>query len=69
MLHIPLGREQILTGTPEQFARLAIYLQECTAAVPDRTHLVRLQLWDGQVVPARYATPNSRRSPAHSPPT
>jgi hypothetical protein len=55
LLHIPLGPGQILTGTSEQFSHLAIYLQERTAAVPDPTRLVRLQLWDGQVVLARYA--------------
>jgi hypothetical protein len=55
MLHLPLGPGQILTGTPEQFSRLAIYLQEHTAAAPDLTRRVRLQLWDGQVVLARYA--------------
>jgi hypothetical protein len=55
MLHIPLGLGQIITGTPEQFSRLASYLQERTAAVADPMRLVRLQLWDGQVVLARYA--------------
>src|SRR3954452_21315165 len=55
MLHIPLGVGQALTGTPAQFARLAAYLQAHTATAPDPVRLVRLQLWDGQVVVARYA--------------
>jgi hypothetical protein len=53
-LHIPLGADRLLRGTPAQFARLAAYLQAQTAAAPDPTRLVRLQLWDGQVVVARY---------------
>src|SRR3954451_24554406 len=54
MLHIPLGGGQTLTGTPAQFARLAAYLQAQTATAPDPARLVRLQLWDGQVLLARY---------------
>src|SRR5690348_1571126 len=55
MLRIPLGAGQALTGTPVQFARLAAYLQAQTATAPDPARLVRLQLWDGQVLVARYA--------------
>jgi hypothetical protein len=51
----PLRHGQGITGTPAQFARLAAYLQVQTAAAPDPARLVRLQLWDGQVVVARYA--------------
>jgi len=54
-LHIPLGANQGITGTPAQLARLAAYLQAQTGAGPDPDRLVRLQLWDGQVVVARYA--------------
>src|SRR3954451_19313845 len=55
MLHIPLGGGQTLTGTPAQFARLASYLQAHTATAPAPARLVRLQLWDAQVLVARYA--------------
>ena len=55
MLSIPIRPGATITGTPEQFSRLAAYLQERTAAVPDPARLVRLQLWDGQVVVASYA--------------
>ncbi|HMA35706.1 MAG TPA: hypothetical protein VKY74_14670 [Chloroflexia bacterium] len=55
MLSIPIRPGQTITGTPEQFARLAGYLWEHTAAAPDAARLVRLQLWNGQVVIAAYA--------------
>jgi hypothetical protein len=54
MLRIPLGAGQAITGTPAQLTRLAAYLQAQTAAAPDPARLVRLQLWDGQVLVARY---------------
>jgi hypothetical protein len=54
MLDIPLGSSQRITGTPTQLTRLATYLQAQTATAPDPARLVRLQLWDGQIVVARY---------------
>jgi hypothetical protein len=54
MLCIPLGGGQMLTGTPAQLTRLAIYLQASTTTAPDPDRLVRLQLWDGEVAVARY---------------
>jgi hypothetical protein len=55
MLLIPIRPGTAITGTPEQFARLAIYLRKRTTHAPDPARLVRLQLWDGQVVIASYA--------------
>jgi hypothetical protein len=52
---IPLRHGQAITGTPAQLAGLAAYLQAQTASAPDPARLVRLALWDGQVVIARYA--------------
>jgi hypothetical protein len=55
MLRIPLGAGQMLTGTPAQLARLAAYLLAQIARAPDPARLVRLHLWDDQVLVARYA--------------
>jgi len=55
MLSIPIRPNTTITGTPEQFARLAIYLQDRTAPAANATRLVRLHLWDSQVVIVSYA--------------
>jgi hypothetical protein len=55
MLRIPLGAGQMLTGTPAQLARFAAYLLAQIARAPDPARRVRLHLWDGQVLVARYA--------------
>jgi hypothetical protein len=54
MFHIPLRAGHTLTGTSVQLARLAAYLQTQTAHAPDPARLVRLLLWDDQVVIACY---------------
>jgi hypothetical protein len=54
MLTIPIRPGTTITGTPEQFARLAGYLLKRTTHTPDPARLVRLTLWDGQVVIASY---------------
>jgi hypothetical protein len=54
MLSIPIRPGTTITGTLEQFTRLASYLEERAANAPDPARLMRLQLWAGQVVIASY---------------
>jgi hypothetical protein len=55
MLNIPLADGKTLHGTPEQFRRLAAYLQQKADAAPQVHRRAQVQLWDGQSIIGTYA--------------
>jgi hypothetical protein len=55
MLKIPLEEGKTLTGTPEQFRRLAVYLQQQVAQASNPQRRAQVHIWDGQTIIGSYA--------------
>src|SRR5690348_11328248 len=55
MLKIPLDEGKTLTGTPEQFRRLAVYLHQQVAQAPKPQRRAQVHLWDDQTIIGSYA--------------
>lgn len=55
MLKVPLEEGKTLTGTPEQFRRLAVYIQQQVAQAPNPQRRAQVHIWDGQTIIGSYA--------------
>ena len=54
MLKVPLEEGKTLTGTPEQFRRLAVYLQQQINQAPNPQRRAQVHIWDGQTIVGSY---------------
>jgi hypothetical protein len=55
MLKVPLDEGKTLTGTLDQFRRLAVYLHQQVAQAPNPRRRAQVHLWDDQMIIGSYA--------------